>query len=224
MSNTQPPSIRILVIIGTPLAASLNHSLAASYIEAARANGAHVDVIDLAHDPIPEHPRERNHLRAPRDEHDIPLDSDVAAYVDRVTQADHLVFFFPQWWGAAPAALKSWIDRVLLSGFAYRYRPTGQFWDRLLAGRTARIVMTSDSPRWWTRMTYRDAPIRTLRRATLWYCGVRTIGVTRIGKVRHSSREQLATKVSAMARLGVGDAKRTRPTTAPQPAPEPAAA
>lgn len=207
----------ILVIIGTPLAGSLNHALAHRYIDAARAGGARVEVIDLAHDPIPDHPRERNHLRAPRSEADVQLDPQVATYMEAVEAADHLVFFFPQWWGGTPAALKAWLDRVLLSGFAYRYRPQGQLWDRLLAGRTARIVMTADSPGWWTRMVYRDAPIRALKKVTLWYCGIRTVGVTRVSEVRHRSPEWLSKTVARMDNLGRADARhtpRTKPTRA----------
>ncbi len=208
---TRPP--QILVIVGTPLADSLNYALATTYVAAARAGGAHVNVIDLAHDPIPDHPRDRNQVRMPRDERDMPLDPDVARYVAAVEAADHLVFFFPQWWGGTPAALKAWIDRVLLSGFSYRYRARGKFWDRMLTGRTSRIVMTSDAPGWWTRLMYGDAPIRTLRKATLWYCGVRTVGVSRIGDVRHRSPEDLGKAVASMTRLGATDARRTPRTT-----------
>lgn len=213
MTRAASTAPRILVIIGTPLPHTLNHSLALAYVEAARAGGAHVEVIDLSHDPIPDHPRERNELRAPRDDGDVPLDPDVARYIAAVDRAHHLVFFFPQWWGGAPAALKAWIDRVLLAGFAYRYRTRGKSWDRLLAGLTARIVMTSDSPRWWTRLVYRDSPIRALRTATLWYCGIATVGTTQLSEVRHSSPERLGRAVTRMEKLGAADAHRTPRST-----------
>ena len=109
---------RILVVIGTPFAGSLNHALAHSYADAARAAGAEVRLIDLARDAVPGHPSQRNEVRLPRTDADVPLAPEVAAYVADVDWADHLVFFFPQWWGSYPAALKTWIDRVFLSGFA----------------------------------------------------------------------------------------------------------
>ncbi|MFV0634482.1 NAD(P)H-dependent oxidoreductase [Demequina sp.] len=206
---------RILVVVGTPLGDSLDHGLARSYVEAAQAAGAQVRVHDLAADPIPEHPSLRDQLRTPRADRpeDLPLDPAAAAYIDDVDWADHLVFFFPQWWGTYPAAFKAWIDRVLLSGFAFAYRPAGSAWDRLLTGRTARIVMTMDSPGWWSRVLYRDAGVRALRTATLWYCGVRTVGVTRIGSVRHTESAGLERRVGAMARLGTADARRTSGAT-----------
>jgi NAD(P)H dehydrogenase (quinone) len=197
---------RILVVIGTPLAGSLNHALAHSYADAAHAAGADVRVIDLARDAVPGHPSERNEVRLPRTDADVPLAPDVAAYVADVEWADHLVFFFPQWWGSYPAALKTWIDRVFLSGFAYRYRPTGRLWDKLLTGRTARIVMTMDSPKIWNAWAYRNAAIRSLRNATLEFCGIRVRGVTRLAEVRHRSDADRERWVRGMASLGATDA------------------
>ena len=64
---------RILVIIGTPLPDTYNHALARAYATAAASAGADVRVIDLATDPIPDHPRSRDQLRAPRSDADLPL-------------------------------------------------------------------------------------------------------------------------------------------------------
>lgn len=197
---------RILVIIGTPIAGSLNHALASAYIEQARGAGAEVRVVDLANDPIPGHPTSRDELRMPRSEADTPLDPDVAAYIDDVRWADHLVLFHPQWWGTYPAALKAFIDRVLLSGFAFRYREKSALSERLLAGRTARIVMTMDSPRFWNRLVYRNAAETSLTRATLGYCGIKTVGITRFTPVRFSEADRRASWIADAAKLGRRDA------------------
>jgi len=199
---------RILVVIGTPIADSLNHALAQSYIDAARAAGADIDVVDLARDGIPAHPEIRQDLRAPRTDQDPPLDPSIAPYVERVEAADHLALFFPQWWGTYPAAFKAWIDRAIVSGSAFQYKD-GRGWTKLLTGRTARIVMTMDSPRWWNWWMYRDAAVRALKVATLWYVGITTVGVTRIPEVKHSSRAKLERVVAHMGSLGAADAART---------------
>lgn len=203
-------SPRILVVIGTPLAGSLNHALAHSYADAARAGGAEVRVVDLARDDVPRHPSLRDELRMPRTDADMPLADDVAAYIDDVAWADHLAFFFPQWWGSYPAVLKAWIDRVFVSGFAFRYRERGSLWDKLLTGRTARIVMTMDSPGIWNAWTYRDAAIRSLRSATLQYCGIRVRGVTRLAEVRHRTDADRTRWIDGMASFGATDATATR--------------
>ena len=63
---TSPTPVRTLIVIGTPIAGSLNHALADAYAAAARAGGADVRVIDLAVDPIPAHPTSRGDLRVTR--------------------------------------------------------------------------------------------------------------------------------------------------------------
>ncbi|WP_299087480.1 NAD(P)H-dependent oxidoreductase [uncultured Microbacterium sp.] len=201
------PPAHILVVIGSPIADSFTHALASAYVDAARTGGAEVRVVDLSRDTVPQHPAIRGELRMPRTSEDVPLPDDVAASVAGVAWADHLVFFFPQWWGAYPAAMKAYIDRVFLSGFAFRYRERGSLWDKLLTGRTARIVMTMDSPRAWNAWMYRDAAIRTLRTATLEYCGVRVRGVTRLAAVRHSSATTRERWLRRMAAFGAKDAR-----------------
>lgn len=196
---------RVLVVVGTPLADSLNHALARSYAESARVAGADVRVVDLAVDAVPGHPAQRGELRRPRSDADLPLSPEVEAYLADVTWADHLAFFFPQWWGAYPAVLTAWIDRVFVSGFAYRYRDRGRLWDKLLTGRSARIVMTMDSPRSWNAWAYRDAAIRALRNATLEFCGIRVRGVTRLSEVRHRTDADRARWVGAMASFAATD-------------------
>ncbi len=203
---------RLLVIVGTPLPDTLTHALAGSYVDAARAAGAEVRVIDLAHDPIPDHPRSRAQLRAPRADRpdDLPLDADVARYLDDVFWADHLVIFHPQWWGTTPAALKAFIDRVFLSGATFRYRERSALSERLLAGRTARIVMTMDSPRFWNRLVYRGAAEASLTRATLGYCGVRTVGISRFTPVRFSDDTARRGWIDRVADRGRTDAASRR--------------
>lgn len=197
---------RILVVVGTPLPDTLTHALAGAYLEGARGAGAEVRVIDLARDPIPDHPRVRDQLRVPRTDADLALDPDVARYLDDVLWADHLVVLHPQWWGTVPAALKAFIDRVFLSGGTFRYRERSAVSDRLLSGRTARVVMTMDSPRFWNRLVYRNAAETSLTRATLGYCGVKTIGVTRFSPVRFSDDAARANWIAHVRALGVKDA------------------
>ena len=197
---------RILVIIGTPLPATLNHALANAYAQAARRSGAHVRLIDLAGDPIPDHPRSRDQLRTPRNSEDLPLDPCVERYLGDVLWANHLVFFFPQWWGTMPAALKAFIDRVFLAGTAFSYRERSSLPNRFLTGRTARIVMTMDSPRWWNRFAYHGAAETSLRTATLGYCGIRTVGVSRLSPVRFTDDGVRKRWIERVATLGRHDA------------------
>ena len=66
------------------------------------------------------------------------LAPDIAAEVERVRNADLLVFVFPVFWFSVPAILKGWIDRVFLSGLFYGGR---RVYDRGgMAGKQALVV------------------------------------------------------------------------------------
>ncbi len=59
----------------------------------------------------------------------------------RLRRADLLVLQFPLWWGAPPAILKGWFDRVLAYGFAYA---DGRRFDKgLFKGRGALMCVTT---------------------------------------------------------------------------------
>lgn len=193
---------RILVVIGHPIADSFDHHLAHAYADAAAAAGAEVRVRDLSAEP-PAVPSSREQLRARPGAYEH-LEPVVAADVGDLHWAEHITIVYPQWWGTYPAVLKSWIDRTFLAGDAFRYL-TSPRWSKQLTGRTARLVMTMDSPGFYNLLVYRDAAVTALRSATLGYCGVKTIGVSRLGPIRDSSLERREQWLRAMAALGTTD-------------------
>lgn len=66
---------------------------------------------------------------------------DVAREQRRVAKADLLILQFPLWWGAPPAILKGWFERILAYGFAYL---DGQrFETGMFRGRRALISVTT---------------------------------------------------------------------------------
>lgn len=72
------------------------------------------------------------------------ISPDIQTELNKIKEADHLIFQFPLWWFAAPAILKGWLDRNLIKGFAY---DTGKiFKDGLLQGKSATLVVTTQSP------------------------------------------------------------------------------
>jgi len=199
-------STRILVVIGHPLAGSLSHELGQRYAEAARAAGAEVRVRDLS-ERQPANPPDRASLRSVREGDRSWLDADVAADLADLEWAQHVLIVFPQWWGLYPAVLKAWIDRSFVSGVTYR-STAGYRWEPLLTGRTARLIMTCDVPRFYNQLVYRDAAISALRRATLGYCGIKTIGVSRFTPVKTSTPQAREKWLAAAGRFGTADARR----------------
>lgn len=97
---------------------------------------------------------------------------------------DHLVVGFPLWWGAEPALLKGLLDRLLLPGFAFRYHRNDPWWDRKLAGRSADMIVTMDTPPWYLRLAYGDPVGRRWRKQVLGFCGFAPIRIFRLGPTR----------------------------------------
>jgi NAD(P)H dehydrogenase (quinone) len=60
---------------------------------------------------------------------------------DKVLGADLLILQFPLWWGAPPAILKGWFERVLAYGFAYV--DAHRFDSGLFRGRRALLSVTT---------------------------------------------------------------------------------
>lgn len=205
---------KILVIIGTAVPDTLCHALATAYSNAATAAGAQLRIIDLATDPVPAVATSLADVRMPR-RSSPPPDPAVVRYREEIVWADHLVFVFPQWWGTYPAAMKAFIDAAFAAGLAHRYHATGRGWDRLLKGRTARIITTFDSPVWWSRYYYASPGERALRVATLGYCGVKTLATTRLSQVRHRDPAIIDGWIARAGRLGESDASRRRRGSSP---------
>jgi NAD(P)H dehydrogenase (quinone) len=185
---------KILVIIGHPYASSLNHALAERYVAGARSAGHEVQVLaldQLQFDPI---------LRAGYAQQQV-LEPDLVQAQAAILAAEHLVFFYPSWWGTMPALLKGFIDRVFLPGFAFKYKKDSPWWDRLLAGRTGHLVVTMDTPWWYNWLLYGNANIRAMKVATLQFCGVKKVSTTVFDQVRQSTpekRQQWLEKVYAL--------------------------
>jgi putative NADPH-quinone reductase len=197
----------IVVVIGNPFAESFSHALAESYASRATQAGAHVRVIDLAQNEFPTIPRHLNQVRVRGTDHLDELDPAITQMIEDMEWADHFTFVYPVWWGTYPVALKAFIDRVVLSGVAFKYGKTGTKWEKLWSGKTARLIITMDAPSWWYKLVYRAPSENSLRWATLWYVGVKTLGITRFTPIRFSTPEIRAKWLTKVASLASKDAR-----------------
>lgn len=116
--------------------------------------------------------------------------------------ADHLVIVYPTWWGTVPAILKGFIDRVFLPGFAFKYRENSPLWDKLLTGKSARVIVTMDTPSWYNRLIYWRAGHLIMKRNILKFCGINPVRITEITPVKHSTVEQRAKWLNQVRQLG----------------------
>ena len=194
-------SPRIAVIHGHPDSESLSSSIARAYAKGALEQGAEVREIDLAQlkfDPVLWHGYSQLQ----------PLEPDLVAAQETIRWADLLVFAYPTWWGTTPALLKGFIDRAFLPGFAFKYREHSRFWDRLLTGRSARLLVTMDTPGWYYHWVARQPGHQMMRRSILGFSGVKPIRISRFGVVRGSSDDVRRRWLERARTLGEQDARR----------------
>ena len=170
----------VLILMGHPNQQSFVAALADSYVNGVQSAKASVQIIKLGE--LNFDPSLHQGYRAIQ-----TLEPDLLMATEAIRSAKHLAFFYPQWWGSAPAILKGFIDRTFLPGFAFKYHQKGPWWDRLLTGRTAEIWLTSDSPRIWCWVMYRDSAIKWLKSATLEFSGVKPVKVTTLNSVKTMS-------------------------------------
>lgn len=186
---------KVLVILGHPRAESFCGALARSYAEGARAKGATVELLELGaleFDPVLRHGFAAEQ----------PLEAGLKSASSAIAAADELVIVHPTWWGGPPALLKGFIDRVFLPGFAFRYREGSPFPEQLLRGKSARLLVTMDSPPWWFRWVTGQPGHRLLKKAVLEFCGVKPVTVHAFGPVRGSTPERREAWLGRARRLG----------------------
>ncbi|MBF0203631.1 MAG: NAD(P)H-dependent oxidoreductase [Desulfamplus sp.] len=187
---------RILVILGHPAKNSFCNALADSYITGAKVGGNEVKLISLANlsfDPV------LHEGYATIQE----LEPDLVAAQAAITWAQHIVFVYPIWWGAIPALLKGFIDRVFLPGFAFKFKEGSAFWDSLLSGRSAHLLVTMDTPPWYFRWVFRMPGHNQMKRTILEFCGIKPVRISSFGSIKGSSlqkREKWLAEVNKQGR------------------------
>ncbi len=187
---------KILVLLAHPASSGFGRALGAAYCERARAAGHELRVVTLqalGFDPL----LHEGYKVAQ------PLEPDLLELQQSILWAEHLVFVYPIWWGSLPALLKGLLDRVLLPGFAFRYEEGDRLPKKLLAGRSAQLVMTMDSPPWYYRWIARAPGLHEMKTATLELCGIAPVKWTMIGPVIGSSDAQRARWLAEVARLAL---------------------
>lgn len=190
-------SLHILIIDGHPDAGRLTGGLLDHYAASLPSDVTvqRIAVRDLVFDPDLRHGYQS----------DQPREADLERVMAALDACDHLVVGFPLWWGGEPARLKGLLDRILLPGFAFRYRRHGPFWDRLLTGRSADVIVTMDTPPWYLRLVYGDPVVRRWRRQVLGFCGIHPLRFIRLGPTRRGG----AAKNIEIWRAAVGKAAAT---------------
>lgn len=190
---------KILLLNGHPEADGLTAELSHSYETAAR-RAADVERIDL---------RELDFELVLRRHHtEEALEPDLVRAQAAILRAEHVVWLFPTWWSGVPALMKGFCERVLVSGFAYRYRGRNQTPERLLRGRSARCISAMDSPAFWYHLVQRKPVHRAFLEHTLGFSGFAPLAMTMFHEVRFMDARARAAAVARVAKDAERDVRR----------------
>lgn len=187
--------MKILVIDAHPYSESLCHALSDAYISGAKEANHEVQTLvlrDLKFDPL---------LRKGYREIQ-KLEPDLIDAQEKIKQCEHLVFVYPIWWGTMPALMKGFLDRCWLPGFAFQYHTKDPFWDKLLRGRSARMIVTSDAPYFFNFIAYFNAPYQVMKKTVLKFCGFNPVRVTAIGRVKNLKSNERTKVIESIRKLG----------------------
>ena len=185
----------ILVILGHPDKNSFCGALTKAYIDSAKVSGSEVRELQLGElkfDPILWNGY--NKIQE--------LEPDLTKAQELIQWSNHIVFVYPNWWGAMPALMKGFFDRVFLPGFAFKYRENSQFWDKLLSGRTAHLMVTMDTPPLYYRWIYHRPGHNEMKRTILGFCGIKVVKISEFAPIKDSSKQQREKWITIAKDLG----------------------
>ncbi|WP_439182141.1 NAD(P)H-dependent oxidoreductase [Carboxylicivirga taeanensis] len=185
---------KILIINGHPDSQSFCKEIAQRYFKGANkvAQCELINLEELEFSPILKHGYRKR----------TQLEPDLQQAWEAIKAADHLVFVYPNWWGTQPALLKGFIDRVFLPGRAFRYRENSVFWDKLLKGKTARLFVTMDTPKWYYRLVFKQPGHEAMRKGVLHFCGVKPVKITAFSPLKTSSAAKRLKWLEQVEQLG----------------------
>ena len=179
--------MKALVIVCHPAPDSFNHALAAVVRTAWLDAGYDVTFHDLhaeAFDPV---------LTAAEMRGAASPDPVVQAHIAALRDSTLLAVVHPNCWGAPPAMMKGWIDRIFAPDAAYTFAKGSDEGDTpigLLKLRAALILNTGNTAPDRERDHFGDPLDRIWRRCILEYCGVSRIERRLFGVVATSGADE----------------------------------
>lgn len=175
---------KIFILMGNPDAEqTLGAELADMYAKEAQGAGhevRRVNISDLHFDPI----LHKGYKAIQQ------LEPDLVKVQDDMKWADHFVLIYPLWWAGMPALLKGMWDRLFLPGFAFHFHADGLGWDKLMKGKSARVIITSKNWPLLERVLFGDFT-NEVSRALLSFSGYK-VRLTEIGRSENMSEGQRA--------------------------------
>ncbi|MDZ7936202.1 MAG: NAD(P)H-dependent oxidoreductase [Emticicia sp.] len=186
---------KIVLIQGHPDNESFNFALYEAYKKGAIASGAEIKEIivrDLEFNPNLQFGYRKR----------TELEPDLLESIEKIKWAEHIVLFYPVWWGSVPALLKGFFDRIFLPGIAYEKIENSFWWKKLLKGRSGHIISTLDQPSWYYWLVYGRPSYHAVKQLTFHFVGIKPVRTTTIGPLRLSKDSYRANWLKKLEKLG----------------------
>jgi NAD(P)H dehydrogenase (quinone) len=100
---------------------------------------------------------------------------DITSELDKISQADLIIFHTPIWWFSVPAVLKGWFDRVLVMGVAW---DGGKIYENgLFRGKSAMLCAVAGGPKEYYQENGKHQAtmkqiLHPIHHGTLAFCGM----------------------------------------------------
>lgn len=188
---------RVLIIDGHPdsHAAHYLHALSTAYRDGAIAGGHTVRSIIVSELPFAL-------LRTKEDFETGAPAGPIRDCQEALSWANHVVILFPLWLGSMPALLKGFFEQLLRPGFAFAAGAPGRPGAQLLAGKSARVIITMGMPALFYRWYYRAHSLKALKRNVLGACGISPVRACVIGSVESLGQAARGNWLSRVQQLG----------------------
>ncbi|MEM6634035.1 MAG: NAD(P)H-dependent oxidoreductase, partial [Bacteroidota bacterium] len=170
---------KILVVNGHPDQQSFNYALSEAYIKGASESNHLISKLNLSE-------LQFNPNLAYGYRERMELEPDLQMALDKIKSADHIVWFFPMWWYSVPALMKGFIDRTFLPGITFESIEGKALPRGLLKGKSARMVITADTPQWYDRIYMKRPAINQIKKGTLQFCGIKPVKVSYLTPINGS--------------------------------------
>jgi putative NADPH-quinone reductase len=184
----------VLIINGHPDKESFNYALSKAYIKGADKTNAvisQINIADLEFNPNLEFGYRKR----------MELEPDLVSSIEKIKKADHIVWVFPMWWYGYPALMKGFIDRAFLPTITYQPIEGKALPKKLLKGKSARLIITADTPKWYDFLIMKSPAINQFKNGTLKFCGISPVKTTYIAAIKNSTsdfREKWLKKVTLL--------------------------
>ena len=188
---------KILLILGHPSENSFCEALLKAYQKGAESAGATCKIIYVSKLNFNVSLSERYRIDAAS-----ALEPDLVSTQEHIHWADHVVLVYPNWWGFMPAVTKGLIDRIFLPDYAFKHHSGRIFPEKLLSGKSMRIMVTMDTPTWWYYLIYRASQYQILKDIVFGYVGFKPIRFSTFGLMRKSTGVLRSKWLSKVEKLG----------------------